>query len=160
MLIPFDHPAARGRAPVDPSTGKIFKHVHGVDVEAGMLDFYTTTLAHPDAKMVLSGREVDGYTFVSVRDPATGRSEFMTRLVRLAFELVDLKTGEVLREVEGPPCPPLYLDPATYWREQDQRAGGVWTQSVSAHAGEQLGHPPAGRRAEMEALLSDEKGTT
>jgi hypothetical protein len=124
-LIPFSHPSARGKVPVNPSTGLVVPHVRAIDAEAGILEVYITTVSHPLARMVYSveGQNVDRcYTFVEVRDSAVGPNGWATKDLRCRFDLVELATGIVLAEAgeRHAPIDALHADPEAYWKEYDE----------------------------------------
>lgn len=103
---------AKNLVVVDPDTGIQIPHVKSVDPQAGWLEVYSTTPCAPSEgmEMVFITNAPDGsqvterffYTFVDMRDPATGQKYRLTARHHGRYDLVDRYSGEVVNEVRGP----------------------------------------------------------
>jgi hypothetical protein len=98
---------ARNLLVVDPANGLQIEHVKACDPDAGWLETWATyECADGHQSLWKKGDgsvEERPYMLLSMTDACTGRQEYMTRVHRRDFDLVDKRTGEVLREVRLPP---------------------------------------------------------
>lgn len=117
MKIDHTHGLARFMIIINPETGKEIRHVKYVDPERGILGAYVATPCAPgrDNRMQLVHNgdiEYLNYTFLDMRDAATGVKYYPTREHKCAFDVVHKLTGVVLYESTcTDPAPERVLNP-------------------------------------------------
>lgn len=130
-MAPIPHTTMKTAVVVNPLTGRQIPHVRSADPEKGVLVVMTVIPAPIPMQMIRDGvTESLPYTFVSTRD-GLGNREPLTYSCNCCFDIVDLQTGLVLYEADGPQAPLRTTNPAQYIEDLVNGIAPIATQGMA-----------------------------